>query len=207
MKKYLLGFLIALSISIPAYRLLKAANSDASAIGGQGIYWSKDMYRIDSNYNLRLYNGSLVFGDNGLTPSSANPQTSPTITTGGFYGIKLPITNGSSSTSSIGQVVCSSTLASGIQGTFVSATATTSILGVVDGSYVSGATMYMTTHGYALVLTTGAVLPGQLLVSSATASGRAGAANGTVVVGTVIGKALTVGAAAGDSVLALINIQ
>lgn len=211
MKRYLsilvAAFIVGLYAIIPSW----CANTDIWNQSGQGIYWGKDMAHIDSSYNLRLYNGSLVLGDNGLTPTTANTQVTPSISVGGYYGVKIPITNGSAAASASGMVVVSSVSnTSAVQGSFANITATTSILGIVDGTYSSGQAMYMTVSGYAAVLTTGTVKIGDLLVSSAPASGalgRAGAATGTVVVGTVIGKALTAGVASGDTVLALISPQ
>lgn len=206
MKRYLLALLFFFSVALPTIPA-QAANSDPWNISGQGIYNAKDMVHIDSNYDIRTYNGDLIFGDNGFTPSTNNNQTTPSTTVGGYYGIEFPITNGSGISSAVGMVVVASTTASGVQGGFVSATATTTVLGVVDGTYATGTTMYYRTVGYATVLTTGSIKVGDLLVSSATAQGRAGAASGTVAVGTVIGKALTTGAAAGDTVLAILQLQ
>lgn len=206
MKKRIL--LLSGFIALVGLGVAFTSNTDIWNLPGQGIYNGKDMVHVDSSYNLRLYNGNLVFGDNALTPTTADTQVTPSITVGGNYGLKFPITNGSGITSVKGMVaVASTTLTTAVDGSFVSITATTTVIGVVDSAYASGSTMFLTTHGFANVLTTGAVKVGDILVSSATAQGRAGAATGTVVVGTVIGKALTVGAAAGDTVLALIDLQ
>lgn len=207
MKKYSRRLVIFLSVVGLSFAILKASNTDIWNLGGQGVYNAKDMVHVDSGYDFRLYNGDIVFGDNGLTPTTNNIGTTPSTSVGGYYGLKFPITNGSGITSVAGMVVCSSFSSTSVQGTFVSLTATTSVLGIVDGAYAVGSTMYMNITGYAVVLTTGAVKIGDLLVSSATTQGRAGAATGTVAVGTVIGKALTAGAAAGDSVLAIISLQ
>lgn len=205
--KLRLGAALTFVLIIGAVALVKSANTDIMNWSGQGLYWAKDMVHIDSGYNLRLYNGNIVLGDSGLTPTTANTQTTPSITAGGHYGIKIPITNGSGIASADGMVVCSSFTTSSVQGTFNTLTATTTVLGIADAAYANGSSMYMTVSGYAMVLTTGTVKIGDLLVSSATTIGRAGSATGTVVVGSVIGKALTAGAAAGDSVLALISPQ
>lgn len=207
MKRYsaiiVAAFILAVYAVIPSW----CANTDIWNQSGQGVYWGKDMVHIDSGYNLRIYNGSLILGDNAITPTINNNQTTPSVSVGGYYGIKVPMANGSLVTSANGMVVTSSITSTGAQGTFQNILATTTVVGIADGTYAPGAIMYMTVGGYALVLTTGAIKVGDLLVTANTSTGRAIAATGTVVVGSVIGKALTAGVAAGDSVLALISPQ
>lgn len=207
MRRYALALIFFFSsvtyFTSPSY----AANTDIWNLSGQGVYNGKDMVHVDSNYNFRIYNGSIVLGDNALTPSTTNVQTAPSITTGGFYGLKLPFVNGASTITANGMIIIASTTASGVQGSYGTFAATTTVLGIADGAYAPAAVGYMTVAGYALVLTTGTIKIGDLLVSTNTTPGRCGAGSGTIVVGTVIGKALTNGAAAGDSVLALISPQ
>lgn len=187
-----------------------AANTDIWSLGGQGVYWAQDMVKVDSGYDFRLYNGDVVFGANGLNPSTNNSTTTPSTTVGGYYGVKVPFFNGASASTANGMIIIASATfnsSTTFEGSFASVAATTTILGVADGVYASGAIGYMTVSGYALVLTTGAVKIGDLLVSTNTTAGYAGVGSGTIAVGTVIGKALTVGPAAGGLVLSLINNQ
>jgi len=74
-------------------------------------------------------------------------------------------------------------------------TGATTVLGVADATASSGTVVNVNYSGYGVVLTTGAVAVGDLLVSSATASGLAGT-NNSAAVGTVIGTALTTNTAA-----------
>lgn len=117
--KLRLASALAFVLLVGTAALVKSANTDIVNWAGQGLYWAKDMVHIDSNYNLRLYNGNIVLGDNGLTPTTANTQTTPSVTVGGYYGLKLPITNGSGITSAAGMVVCSSFTSSSVQGSFM----------------------------------------------------------------------------------------
>lgn len=204
MKLYLLTGLLILGIGV----LIKASNTDIWNLSGQGIYNAKDMVHVDSNYNFRLYNGNLVLGDNALTPSINNSLTTPSITVGGYYGLKVPFYNGSGASTALGSVIVASTTynnATNYEGSMVTALATTTILGVSDGIYANGSIGYMTISGYALVQTTGTVVQGTLLVSTDTLKGYTGPATGTVVVGTVIGTAVTQNV--GSLVLALIDKQ
>ena len=207
MKKKHILFLFLLGI-VTVYGL-KAANTDKWGIGGDGLYNAKDMVHVDSSWNLRLFNGDIVLGDNVLPPTT----DAQSATLGGYYGIKVPFFNSSSSSTAEGSVIlASTTYTTSAYGTMAAILATTTVLGVSDGVYAANTTGYMVIAGYALVLTTGAVSPGDILVSTAGslgtgAVGYAGKTTGTQVVGTGIGKAITKGTAAGGTVLAIINLQ
>lgn len=185
----------------PAY----AANTDRSAISGDGKQNNIDVWRIDSNYDMHLATAtdhdSIVFrassgtgyqaGDIILRGDNAVPSSNS------FPSYKVKFLNGSGAATVQGMVIVSSTTPGstlGAGGT-VSLTATTTVMGICDGVYANGAMGSMTISGYALVLATGTVAAGNVLVSSAPftsgAKGYAGQATGTVVVGTVVGKALS----------------
>ena len=76
----------------------------------------------------------------------------------------------------------------------------TTVIGVADIAGSSGTVVNIDYSGLAVVLTTGAVAVGDLLTSSAAASGIA-ATNNSAAVGTVIGTALTTATAAASPVL------
>jgi hypothetical protein len=144
---------------------------------------------INSNGDVQLYQGSLYLGAKG---------TAPSIQSGGYYGLKVPFYNVGSALTS-GDVVVSSNAAAGY-GIKSTTTASTSVLGIAEGAIASGTVGYATVAGYAVVHTTGAVSIGDVLVSSASASGYAGV-NNSPATATNLGVALSTGAAAGDTVL------
>lgn len=188
-----------------------ASRQDIAATGGGGVWNNIDVMRVDSDANLRLYNGSIVLGDNGVTPS-ATQTASPAR---GFYGLKVPFLNGASTTTSVGTVIIASVTTGSFLstdsvgvGTFALLNATTTVLGVADGAYAYNTVGYMTIAGYALVHTTGTVFAGDLLVSTAAAQGYA-ISNNSASNGTVIGKAMQNSSAnnasgVGNLILALI---
>lgn len=139
-------------------------------------------------------------------------QTAPTAGSSGTgvnRGLKVPFVNAGSATLSAGAVVLASATANiGVLAPGISAAvlSTTTWVGINESSLASGATGYMSVAGYALVLTTGTVMVGDLLTSTNSVAGYAGAiAGGTSVLeGSVIGKAMSQGTAAGG--LTLIRI-
>jgi hypothetical protein len=203
-KRILLGLGILIT-GLFAYRVW-SSNTDIWNLAGQGIYWAKDMVHVDSNYNLRLYNGNIILGDNGLIPSTDNTQTTPSTTKGGYYSIKVPFYNMGPTTAQGSVIVMSTTSTTGYC-TTASITSTTSVLGISDGVYAPNTVGYMIVEGYGIVLTTGNVSNGDLLTSSATGTGQgyAGAYYGTSE-GVVVAKSLQK-TSGNSSVLALITLQ
>lgn len=200
MKRYIIALLAIVCLGIGIG--IKASNTDVWNLAGQGIYNAQDMATVDNQYNFRLYNGSIFLGDNLLVPSTTNTQVSPSITSGGYYGVKVAIKYTGAVTN--GDVICSSNVATG-NATRCSSNGSTTVIGVADNTYAAGAVGYMTVGGYSIIHTTSSVAIGDILISTAT-TGFA-STNNSATNGTVIGKALSVGAAAGDSVLAIISLQ
>lgn len=150
--------------------------------------------------------------------NSSNTPTAPTSSTGANYGIKVPYTNAGSTTIAAGAVVMAGVSALGTvntPGLATSVLSTSTWIGINESSLASGATGYMTVSGLALVLTTGTVAVGDLLISSvthgSTTQGYAGAlispSTGTLAGNpyAVIGKALSVGTASGGLTLIKLN--
>lgn len=142
---------------------------------------------------------SLQFGDNEDSP------TLPTATTGSQFSVKVPFYNGAAVSISTGMIVLSSTTNStGIAyGTIGATLSTTTWIGVADGTVDSGSTGWMIVAGYANVLTTGTVIPGNLIVSTDSVAGYGGfiAGANTVFEGAVVGKAVQTGTASGGLTL------
>lgn len=139
--------------------------------------------------------GALKFGNNEDAVT-----TLPTTTTADSFGVKVPFVNTGSGTTSRGQLILanstSTTVGAGQTGIVLS---TTSWIGVCDGAYTAGSKGWMTIDGYAAILTSGTVSPGDLITSTDTVTGYSGRiAGGTSVLeGSVVGKAVSVGTAAG----------
>ncbi len=200
MKRFIAVALLGVGTLALVYGL-HAASTDIWNLAGQGTYNAQDMAKVDSSYNFRLYNGSIFLGNNQLAPSTNNTQTTPSTAVGGYYGLKVPIVYGAAVTN--GDVICSSGTAGGIK---CATSGQTSVIGVADNTYAAGVVGYITVAGYAVVHTTMTVTIGDILVSTVAASGYA-STNNTAINGTVIGKALSTGAAGGDSVLAIMSLQ
>lgn len=170
------------------------------------VYSGTDVHtlKVDGNQVWNIDNtgsvaaaGSIKLGDNNSTP------TLPTATNAANFSLKIPYQNGSGSTITDGSVVVASTTASSLYiGSSVILAATTTVMGIADGDLASGANGYMSVAGYALVLTTGTIVVGDILVStdgaSGLATGFAGANNAsTIAPGAVIGKAVEATTATG----------
>ena len=195
MKKYLWGAVFAVLISTAGYKLW-CASTDIWAESGQGALNNLDVVRVDgaSTPNLKLGYGDLVLGDGGYAPSSTYS-----------YALQMPYTNQAGASIAAGSVLISSQGATGC--TTTTALATTTVLGVADATVAYGSVGYAVSYGYALVLTTGSVAIGDLLVATNTAAGYAGRATGTVAVGSVVGKAMAIGTPSGGLTLTFVNLQ
>ena len=156
---------------------------------------------------------SVLEQDGTLTTGSAlqfsNDEDSPTAITFANvneHQVRVPITNKSGATMAKGTVILSSTSAQAVAqvgwGSQAAILSTTSVLGVAAESIADGAVGWMAVDGFALVLTTGPIVPGNVVVSTAGTESAgvacyAGVTTGTQVVGTNIGTAVSSGTAAG----------
>lgn len=188
-----LGVMSIVAVMVIVVRNSYSGNTDIWALGGQGAVNNKDMLRLDSNYDLRLYYGDLYFGDVGTAPSTS---------AGGYYGVKVPCYNVGPAITA-GMVVVSSNTGTGYCRSS-EASGSTSVIGVAEGAIASGAVGYITVAGYATVLTTGTVAIGSVVVSSASAVGYGGGTT-TPTTGTDLGVAMSAGTAAGG--LTLIRLR
>lgn len=143
--------------------------------------------------DLIVYNGDLVLSNSGTTPTTSD---------GGHGGLVVNLLSGAAATVSQGTVIISSV---GLSGGFATTTTAndTKVIGVADESIATGAVGRVKVSGLAVVLTTHTVAVGDILVSTSPA-GRA-ATDNTPTDGAGLGKALTAGAAAGDTVLILLG--
>lgn len=209
-KKLLVLFLFLGSVlSIGAY----AANTDMWEVSGsgQGIFNNKDVARVDKDGNLCLYTGSILLGDKGTTPTTTKIKTTSkgiVSVLPGYMNIRVPVTYQGAVTE--GDVLCSNIVVSTVLASVIPCvnTATNTVVGVADATYADGAVGEMVIEGFALIHSSGAVQIGDMLVSSAPVTGvkgYVGTTTGTQVVGTGIGTAMSKGAAAGDTILALIR--
>ena len=217
MKKYTFGVLIGLCVG----SVFAASNffTDRWTILGTGSLRNTAVAWIDSAYDffitdsasytafsvdstsgeVTIYNGDLQLGSDGTAPDTSS---------GGYYGIKVPFTNASGQALTQGHIIVVNSTGTGT-GKIVGVTSTTTILGVCEGTVAAGAVGYATVAGYALVLTTGTVLPGDVIVSSNPFGAGAvlgyGGADATPDSGADVGVAMSAGTAAGG--LTLIRVR
>lgn len=181
MKRYLMALLFLVTcISVPAY----SVNDDKWNLSGEGVLYNKDMVTVDSNWNLKLRNGSITLGNGSVMPSTfstTGAMYNIGITNPGQFGLKVPFVNVGTAVSTGSVIITTATNVNNYIGYGVAATvvATNTVIGVADGFYAQNATGYMTITGYTLVLTSGVVKPGDVLVSSSTLAGYAGPATST----------------------------
>lgn len=160
-----------------------------------------------------VQNGPLIFGNDKTT------TTIPTMPLFSKYSTQEPYYN-TTNTINVGSIIIANssssfaanpssgmmaTSSNTLLGTIGVVTATTSVWGVAADTCPANTVCNMITHGFALVLTTGTIFPGDLIVSSAAAPiggslgpvipGFGGKFTGTVAVGTVIGTAVGPGSA------------
>lgn len=177
-----------------------ASRQDMSAISGNGVWNDIDVTRVDSDANVRLYNGSIILGDKGTAPTTVTTADS----TRGNYNLQVPCNNVGGAWA-LGDIVISSAASTGACQQGVATSGDKTILGVaVAANAGSGAIGYIAIIGYAVVHTTGTVAIGDLLVSTSATAGYA-ATNNSAGAGTVVGRALSAGTAAGGLTLALIK--
>lgn len=196
-KKFLVGLIAFFLVAMGALEL-RSANSDIWSVQGLGSLWNKDVAHVDSSGNFRLYNGSAILGDIGTTPSTS---------TGGFYGVKVPFLNVSTNSTAAGLAIVSAagTSTTGA-GTFAAVSATTTVIGICDGIYATNTVGYMTVAGYAIATGTGTFHIGDLVTTSPFLPGWVQPSN-TTASGTVIGKAASTSSTSGGSVLIIVSQQ
>lgn len=141
--------------------------------------------------------GSQKFGSDSVTPAL------PTAANGDKFGIKVPVYNVGASATAQGTLLCSSNTGTGYVAACVSSDQKT-VFGTADDVIASGGYGYASVAGYALVLTTGTVAIGDVIVSTVASSGY-GAANNSPTSGTDLGIAMSAGTAAGG--LTLIRLR
>lgn len=161
-----------------------------------------ERYLVNGSEIWRLDNDGTTYQTGAATTTDLKLGTGAPSTTA-FYAVKVPFY--AAVAMDQGDVVISSQNGSGY-GSKAAVLATTTVLGVCDGTYAAGSIGYMAVSGYALVLTTGTVAAGNVLVSTGGtngtgAAGYAGVTTGTQVVGTTVGKAMVAGTAAGGLTL------
>lgn len=202
--KWLMSLVLILALSnLTAY----SDTSVASNSYRRDTVGANEIAELDQDGDLELqgdFAADLLLGNEGVKIGDAQTApTLPTTTTGSQFGVKVPFYNASGSAMAQGYVVvASAAINNTMYGSVAAITSTTTVVGICEGTVASAADGYMTVAGIALVLTTGTVAIGDLLVST-TVAGYAGkiASGATVEEGSVIGKALSQGTAAGGLTL------
>lgn len=202
-KKFWLLFLAVTVASVGALIAFPSSSNftDFWTILGNGTLRNTAIAYIDTNRDFNLYDGDVNLGVSGSRPST---------TAGAYPGLAVPIYNASGSAWTEGDVIIASrTSTTSGYGSLTTVVATSSVLGVAAESIANGAVGLMRVDGYALVHTTGTVLIGDIVVSSATAgyAGKIVDPSSFTAYGVAIGKAMSVGTAAGGSTLVLLSAR
>ena len=199
---------LAVLLSVVCVGVLTAAT--AQYVTNLGILQLDQNEIRDSSGTSRIFlissrlinNGPFAHGDSSTTSSI----TLPTTTTGASFSHQVPVYNPTASTLPQGTALISSNTGAGyvnITGTTIDLTG---VIGVAaaDIAATSKGWMIPVGGGYAIVLTTGTVAVGDVLVTSGTVAGRLGTDN-TPTTGAEVAVAMTAGVAAGSSILAIMK--
>jgi len=177
-----------------------AAQTSIVSYKGEGALRAVDVYELDRAGDVNIYQGDIQLGQNGLTPST---------TADTYPGMTVPVYNAYGASIPVGSVMIASTTSNILSGygSIAAAASTTTVIGIAYETIASGAVGDMKISGYALVLTTGPVYPGDVLVSTNPLSGAVGyaGADASPTTGSDIGVAMSAGTAAGG--LTLIRLR
>jgi hypothetical protein len=206
MKKHLkkvalsLALITVVGFGVKSFAGTYAAFSDFTsfwAIKGIGSLTNTAIAYIDVARDFVLYDGDVRLGGKGSAPST---------TAGEYPGYKVQIKNCGTAAWVQGHLIVVNDDAVGC-GATVNGTDRTDVIGVSEGAVAVGSVGYITVAGYALVLTTGTVNRGDVIVSSAPGTGLIGyaGADTTPTTGADVGVALSSGTAAGG--LTLIRLR
>jgi len=192
MKKHFRIFFGVLAGVLVAAGLLKGASNEFTdywTILGIGSLRNTAIAWIDSARDFTLYDGDIILGGKGATPSA---------TAGEYPALKIPIKNDGNSTWSQGTLVTVDDDCAGC-GKASSANDQTDWIGFSEGTVAHGSVGYVIAAGYALALTTGTVNRGDVLVSTATTPSSPGyvAADTTPTTGADVAVAIASGTTAG----------
>lgn len=213
-KKIFLGAVIGFMSLMILVVVGFTARTDITALQGSGSLRNIDVWRIDSTGGIHLATSTandaltVTTGSGDLTTWAGDVKMGnygPTVTAGGYPGLKVKFFNGGGTTA-LGSVIIASVTTNAVAavayGTTASVLSTTTVIGVADGTYANGTYGWMTVSGYALVLTTGVVHLGDLLVSSNSVSAGWAGATPTATTGCDFAVALSTTASTGGTVLA-----
>jgi hypothetical protein len=192
-----------------AMKNLGAALAVFLAVAGIGFAVTSSVQRYTVS-NAQVYElrsdggeylaGGLYFGNDDVLP------TLPTKTTAQKFALKVPVYNVGATALTLGDLLISSATGTGYVQISTATNGLTSIVGVAAASIASGAKGWMIPlgGGFGVVKTTGTINIGDLLVSTSTANGRCGA-SASPATGSIVGRAMSSGTAAGDSVIAIMR--
>lgn len=149
-----------------------------------------------------IFNGALAFGDSATTSSI----TLPTTTTGSSFALQVPVYNPTASTIPQGTALISSNTGAGYVNVAPATIDVTNVIGVAAADITATSKGFMVSRGcgYAIVLTTGTVAVGDVLITSGTVAGRLGTDN-TPTTGADVAVAMTAGSAGGSAILAIMR--
>lgn len=169
--------------------------------------YSYQRFTVSGNQIYELYSDGSV-SQTGPTRRgksyTATSVTLPTTTTGSNFSQWVPVYNASSTAITAGTVLIASNTGTGYVIHSPATIDLTNVVGIAAESIAATTQGWMVPRGggYAVVLTTGTVAIGDVLVTSGTVAGRLGS-DTTPTSGAQVATAMSAGAAAGDSVLAI----
>lgn len=189
---------VFLAILVVASTLAWATSQDIWSLKGK---FSQAVRMVDvirltntASPDLLLYNGDFVAYNSGVVPTTSD---------GGHGGFIVYLKNVSGGSVSQGDVVISSV---GVNGGFAlpNSAGDSKVIGVADETIANNSVGRVAVGGLSVVKTTHTVAVGDILISTAAPAGRASSKTSPTA-GTVLGKAITSGAAAGDTVVVLLH--
>ena len=202
----LMGLILALPVlGFVAVDIHADTDVETYTVGGTEV-WNIDNTGAVNSGGAATIGGAVILADNPTSP------TLPTTANAANFSVKVPIQNATGATIPQGGIVISSQSATGValaaSGAFADST---DIIGIADADILAGANGFISVAGYALLLTTGTVVNGDILVSTDGANGAQAAGytitDNTPTAGTAIGKAIGAGTASGGLTPVIITLH
>lgn len=198
MKRFLKSALAVLALSASAAFVFgDAAPASIESYVGTGVNHNTPVYTLD-------YNGTQQqAGDLSLGMKNVAANTLPTL---GDSTIQVPVylSTNSASAALQGSVIIATTpingQVTGIVAPLNAVAGNTAVIGIADAAAATGTVFQLDIVGPSLVLGTGTITTGDLLVSTGTGAGYVGS-NNSAAAGAIIGTALNSGTSAAPGLI------
>jgi len=214
MKKSKIAFvLVALVGGLLCAKIVRSANTDISALQGDGSLYNVDVFRITSTADMKLTDsasytafdvdstlGTITLSSGSLNLSGSLGQPTTSI----FGGITIALKNCGTAAWVQGNLITVDDDEAGCGTVSPTTVDLTDWVGISIGAVAVGDVGYVAVGGLTVALTTGTVNRGDTLVSTNTVAGYLGA-DATPTTGADVGVALSSGTSAGG--LTLIRLR